>query len=164
MTRAQSCFLRKAFSSRWASPRLVTWKGTRGEAVSLFGDRRTTNRGFLEPRKDNGHLAKDPCPSPATRPGAKLNPVRDDSAGTGGPVCQLALPQDGCDHVKKIKQEQEGLWFRLCQACPAPGVSSCVSHRTPRGAGDGAPSHVRKLKQACVLQGVCVCACEAGPA
>lgn len=30
MTRAQSCFLRKAFSSRWASPRLVTWKGTQG--------------------------------------------------------------------------------------------------------------------------------------
>lgn len=27
MTRAQSCFLRKAFSSRCASPRLVTWGG-----------------------------------------------------------------------------------------------------------------------------------------
>ena len=27
MTSAQSCFLRKAFSSRCASPRLVTWKG-----------------------------------------------------------------------------------------------------------------------------------------
>lgn len=25
ITRAQSCFRRKAFSSRWASPRLVTW-------------------------------------------------------------------------------------------------------------------------------------------
>lgn len=101
MTRAQSCFLRKAFSSRWASPRLVTWKGTRGEAASLFGDRRTTNSGFLEPREDNGHLAKDPCPSPAPGPRAKLNPVRDDSMGTGEPVCHLAFPQDGCDHVKK---------------------------------------------------------------
>lgn len=29
MTSAQSCFLRKAFSSRCASPRLVTWKGRR---------------------------------------------------------------------------------------------------------------------------------------
>lgn len=106
MTRAQSCFLRKAFSSRWASPRLVTWKGMRGEAASLFRGRRTTNSSFLEPHKDNGHLAKDPCPSPATGPRAKLNPVRDDSVGTGEPVRHLAFPQDGCDHVKKKKQEQ----------------------------------------------------------
>lgn len=63
MTRAQSCFLRKAFSSRWASPRLVTWKGTDMEHAWLSGNgRQQESTGLLELAQTT---SSPPPPSPA---------------------------------------------------------------------------------------------------
>lgn len=68
MTRAQSCFLRKAFSSRWASPRLVTWKGTEHRGVGGLALCRTTNSSFLEP-------VRRQWPRRPRNPGPPLPPV-----------------------------------------------------------------------------------------
>ena len=57
MTSAQSCFLRKAFSSRWASPRLVT--STKG------------SMGFFRQEYWN----EFPCPSPGDLPNSGIEPV-----------------------------------------------------------------------------------------
>lgn len=116
MTRAQSCFRRKAFSSRCASPRLVT---CRGEGHLLLSQQRC----FL-PREDNGHLAGNPAlPGPMSRAPMGQDAVRSTSRW---PHFHLPLPA-AQPHGVKISASRT---LMLCQAmarpiAPEAGTDSC---------------------------------------